>query len=162
MSTGEGEPDIDLTADMSALEEARNRRLALGDAADLVEDLIARPGSDPRWTVRVADSMQGLRYAFDAHVDEVEDDDGLLPRLQADAPRLTNLIRRMYDEHDTIATEMDAAAGLIRECEGECDADAVDEIRVAVVEVLKSISRHRQRGADLVYEAYHVDIGGPG
>ncbi|NIR39745.1 MAG: hypothetical protein GWN79_19915, partial [Actinobacteria bacterium] len=92
MSTGEGEPDIDLTADMSALEEARNRRLALGDAADLVEDLIARPGSDPRWTVRVADSMQGLRYAFDAHVDEVEDDDGLLPRLQADAPRLTNLI----------------------------------------------------------------------
>lgn len=160
MSTGDAEPEIDLTADTTALDHARSRRFELGDAADQAEDLIARPGSDPRWTVRVADAVQGLRQAFDAHVSEVEHDDGLLPRLNADAPRLANGIRRMYDEHDAISAELDAAAALIRRCEGDCEADAVDQIREAVVDVLRSISRHRQRGADLVYEAYNVDIGG--
>ena len=50
----------------------------------------------------------------------------------------------MYLEHGTIAAETDGAAALIRSCEGECGADAVDEIREAVD------------------EADHVDIGGPG
>jgi hypothetical protein len=29
-----------------------------------------------------------------------------------------------------------------------------------VLDVLVEIARHRQQGADLVYDAYHVDIGG--
>jgi hypothetical protein len=152
--------DIDLTADTAALDEARNRRHALGDAADLIEDLIARPGSDPQWTVRVADSLQGLRHAFDNHVTEVEHEEGLLPQLRHDSARLSNGIDRMYSEHVTISAELDAAAELVAECGGDCGTDNVESIREAVVDVLRSISRHRQRGADLVYEAYHVDIGG--
>ncbi len=160
--TAEDRPtsDIDLTADTAALDEARSRRHALGDAADLIEDLIARPGSDPQWTVRVADSLQGLRRAFDNHVAEVEHDEGLLPQLRHDSARLSNGIDRMYAEHVTIAAELDAVAALIADCAGDCGADSVESIREAVVDVLRSISRHRQRGADLVYEAYHVDIGG--
>jgi hypothetical protein len=38
--------------------------------------------------------------------------------------------------------------------------DAVDAIRAEVLELLLAVSRHRQRGADLVYEGYNVDIGG--
>jgi iron-sulfur cluster repair protein YtfE (RIC family) len=152
--------DIDLAADSAALDEARSRRLALGDAADLIEDLIARPGSDPQWTVRVADALQGMRQAFDSHVSEVEHDEGLLPQLRHDSARLSNAIDRMYAEHITIGAELDDAATLIVDCGGDCGAAMVEAIREAVVDVLRSVSRHRQRGADLVYEAYHVDIGG--
>ena len=49
---------------------------------------------------------------------------------------------------------------LISGCEGECGTDAVEAVRVAAVDVLGAISRHRQKGADLVWEAYSVDIGG--
>ena len=153
-------PDIDLTVTNDALDQARVRRTALGDAADLIEDLIARPGSDPQWTVRVADSLQGLQHAFAAHVEEVESDDGLLPRLLDDAPRVANGVRRMEREHVTITADLEAAAELVRSCGGECDGGVVDQIRESVVDVLRSISRHRQKGADLVYEAYNVDIGG--
>jgi iron-sulfur cluster repair protein YtfE (RIC family) len=152
--------DIDLAAESAALDEARSRRLALGDAADLIEDLIARPGSDPQWTVRVADALQGMRQAFDSHVTEVEHDEGLLPQLRHDSARLSNAIDRMYAEHITIGAELDDAAELIRNCGGDCGTTMVEAIREAVVDVLRSVSRHRQRGADLVYEAYHVDIGG--
>ena len=152
--------DVDLTADSTALEEARSRRLALGDAADMIEDLIARPGSDPQWTIRVADSLQGLKFAFQNHVDEVEHDEGLLPQLRHDSARLSNAIDRMYAEHITISAELDDVAKLVIDCEGDCSTVLVDAIREAIVDVLRAISRHRQRGADLIYEAYHVDIGG--
>ena len=159
MATGDT-PEIDLTTDTTALDEARTRRFALGDAADLVEDLIARPGSDPRWTLRVADAVQGLDRAVRAHVEEVEADDGLLPQVRRESPRLANGVERMVHEHVTITTELDEVAELVRSCAGDCGAELVEQVREAVGDVLRSISRHRQKGADLVYEAYNVDIGG--
>jgi hypothetical protein len=33
-------------------------------------------------------------------------------------------------------------------------------VRELGTQLLATLSRHRQRGADLVYEAYQVDIGG--
>ena len=41
-------------------------------------------------------------------------------------------------------------------------ADAVAARREAATELVGRIVRHRQRGADLIYEAYEVDIGGQG
>lgn len=156
----DGIPDIDLVVDSEALDEARVRREALGVAAETLEEFLARPGSDPRWSPRVADAMQGLRSAFDGHRAEVEADGGLLIRLQQDAPRLSGKISRVEHEHVTIGLAIDDAVQLISDCGGDCGTEAVATIREAAVDVLKAISLHRQQGADLVYEAYHVDIGG--
>ena len=40
------------------------------------------------------------------------------------------------------------------------DAEWAERIRGVLTSVLVALVRHRQRGADLVYEAYAVDIGG--
>ena len=40
------------------------------------------------------------------------------------------------------------------------DGDDVTRIRELGTRLLGALVRHRQRGADLVYEAYQVDIGG--
>jgi len=156
----DGKPDIDLTVGSEALDEARVRREALGAAAETLEEFLARPGSDPRWSPRVADAMQDLRAAFDGHRAEVEAADGLLTRLQQDAPRLSGKIRRIEHEHVTIALAIDDAAQVISGCGGDCGTKAVTAIREAAVDVLRTIFLHRQKGADLVYEAYNVDIGG--
>lgn len=153
-------PDADLTAEGAALEGARTRRTALGSAADRIEELTARPGSDPRWPSRVLEALDQLDEVFGAHVDEVEHDDGLLPQLRRDAPRVSNGVDRMYAEHISISMELDETRALVRRCDDDCDPTKVDAIREAVIDLLRSISRHRQRGADLVYEAYNVDIGG--
>jgi len=39
-------------------------------------------------------------------------------------------------------------------------ADQVDAIRAHGTALLARLARHRQRGADLIHEAYEVDIGG--
>jgi hypothetical protein len=36
----------------------------------------------------------------------------------------------------------------------------VERVRQRADELLAALSRHRQRGADLVYEAYATDLGG--
>jgi hypothetical protein len=160
MTTEEPAPADGDISDSDALEEARLRRLELGAAADRFEDLIARPASDPRWTARVSDAMTELLVAFDRHVGEVEDDDGLLPRLLADEPRLANGIKRMYTDHIEIRSSVENTIALVRGCGDTCDQPTVESIRLAAVDLLRLISRHRQAGADLVYEAYLVDIGG--
>lgn len=143
-----------------ALDEARSRRVALGDAAERVEDLIARPASDPDWTTRVAEATDGLLEAFEGHVDEVEGENGLLLQVQTDQPRLSNGVKRMYAEHVEIRAVLDEVLVLVRSCGGPCDETVAETIRLATVDLLRLISRHRQAGADLVYKAYNVDIGG--
>ena len=36
----------------------------------------------------------------------------------------------------------------------------VDDLRTELTALLAALAKHRQRGADLVYEAFDVDIGG--
>ena len=74
------------------------------------------------------------------------------------APRLANRVKRFKREHaDITATirrgiaETQAAAG---------DAGRVEALHDHAVRLLADLVRHRERGLDLVYEAYHVDIGG--
>lgn len=142
------------------LAEARVLRMALAEAADAVEDLVARPATHPQWTSRVGDSLDGLRTAFADHVTEVEADDGLLRHILDDQPRLVRGIERMNSDHIEIQAAIEAAIDLVRGCGDMCDQDATESIRSAVVDLMGLISRHRQAGADLVYEAYSVDIGG--
>ena len=40
------------------------------------------------------------------------------------------------------------------------DPEWVERLRSVLTSLLVALARHRQRGADLVYEAYAVDIGG--
>jgi predicted nucleotide-binding protein (sugar kinase/HSP70/actin superfamily) len=43
--------------------------------------------------------------------------------------------------------------------EGEIDRDA---LRAEAGQLLRRLADHRRRGATLIYEAYHFDVGGTG
>lgn len=137
-----------------ALRGARKRRYALLEAIGEVEVAMASPVGEPNWHSQLEVRLLGLRLALDQHVDEVEGPDGLLAELLGEAPRLANQIRRIEGEHPDLSRQIDASIELVA---GEADAPAV---RATVMETLAALSRHRQQGADLVYEAYKVDIGG--
>jgi hypothetical protein len=139
---------------------ARARRFELGEAATGIEIFLARPASDPMWSLRMWEALGELRSSFDMHVDEVERPDGLLPRLVSDEPRLANGVSVMYSDHGEIDLRLTQLAELICVCTPACEHTPVEEVRVETVDVLSLISLHRQAGADLVYEAYNVDIGG--
>jgi len=121
----------------------------------MFEQAIASPVGEPGWRERVSTRLHALRGAFAEHIVVTEGGDGLYAELLDHAPRLSGQVRTLVREHAAIA----AAMSSLQRCVDTPESPA-EELRAAASDLLRELSRHRQRGADLVYEAYATDIGG--
>ena len=84
---------------------------------------------------------------------------GLYEEIMQLAPRLVGTVKRLQDEHPAIGTSV--AKLLARLEAGEVDGSwPLDKARDDLQRLMGAVVRHRQKGADLVWEAYNVDIGG--
>ena len=81
---------------------------------------------------------------------------GSSPRSSTTHPRLAHAAEKLRVEHAVISAAIDRGSVAVRSA-GE-DPGGVEDAREAVLKLLQQLIRHRQRGADLVYEAYNVDI----
>jgi hypothetical protein len=142
-------------------EEARRRRAPLRAAAGELERAISAPvGTGPVWRDRVRESLNSVRVALRQHIEDTEGANGLYIELRENAPRLTNLVILLEDEHSTLDTAIDDSLAALDSLSDEFDTDDAEPVRESVLFLLGKISRHRQKGADLVWRAYSVDIGG--
>lgn len=142
------------------LEAAKRRREDLHEALVEAEEAISGPaaGREDAWALGVAKAMTHLRDAFDEHVTGTEQPGGLYEEIIQRAPRFQRKIERLHEDHPEIQEEI---RGLLRRLESRSSSEGdVDDVRDDIQRVLGRIVRHRQRGADLVWEAYNVDIGG--
>ena len=149
-------------ASTSALEAAKGQRLSLRRAIAELEEALAAPddpdglGGHDGLGARLAPALERLREVFAVHVEVTEAPGGLYQEILENAPRLANRVTRFRREHTEI-TE-----GIRRALAG-CAAttpEATTALRDQSVRLFADLVRHRKRGLDLVYEAYHVDIGG--
>lgn len=115
-------------------------------------------GRTEEWADEVTRSLLRLRADFEEHIVVTEGPDGLYQDVLASAPRLANAIQRLHVEHDRMSRALDALVRLATE--PTPDGAPVDLLRERAVRLLGQLVRHRQRGADLVFEAYETDIGG--
>jgi hypothetical protein len=94
---------------------------------------------------------------FAVHVEVTEAPGGLYQEILENAPRLANRVTRFRREHAEITAGIGQA---IAACSTAADPASVQALRDHTVRLFADLVRHRKRGLDLVYEAYHVDIGG--
>ena len=150
-------------ASTSALEAAKGQRLSLRRAiAGLEEALSATDdpdglGGEDALPARLGPALEHLQEVFAVHVEVTEAPGGLYQEILENAPRLANRVARFRREHAEIA---DGIRHAIAECSTATDPEAVQALRDHTVRLFADLVRHRKRGLDLVYEAYHVDIGG--
>lgn len=146
-----------------ALEEARKRRKTLHDSLVALEVAISSPatGRIAEWSSVVLKEMIGVRDAFEQHVVVTEKPEGLYEEILGRAPRLEHAITKLKAEHPDIAS---ATATMVSRLE-QVDIGGIewplDDARDDLQRFIGRVIRHRQKGADLVWEAYNVDIGGP-
>jgi hypothetical protein len=133
----------------TALDEALRRRADLLTAIERVEMALSSPTGRQQWLADARREIESLRDAHDAHVVVTEGDDGLFHEVLDAAPRLSHHIDVLRTEHDQIAEAVDA---LLK------TGDSPAEFRDVATSLLGRIVRHRQKGADLLYEAYDVDV----
>lgn len=146
-----------------ALEEARRRRKTLHDSLVALEVAISSPaaGRIPEWTAVVLKEMTGVRDAFEQHIVVTEKPDGLYEEILGRAPRLENAISKLKDEHPDIAEAVATSVARLEQVEIGGIEWPLDDARDDLQRFIGRVIRHRQKGADLVWEAYNVDIGGP-
>ena len=136
------------------LARARGRRAGLRSAMGAVESSIAAPvpGREVQWRQDVGSELDRLADALERHVEETEAPDGLLAEIEQHAPRLANRVGKARADHTALRAEV-AETRAVAAAGGE-----VSTLRDSIVELLVHLVRHRHLGADLVYEAYMVDI----
>jgi hypothetical protein len=150
-------------ASTGALEAAKGPRLSLRRALADFEDALAAPspGRAADWASRLTAVLEHVRSVWAVHVEVTEGPGGLYEEIMENTPRLANMIDRFRREHATIAGNLDAALARLQAVpDGDGSATADEALRTRLVQLFADLVRHRKRGLDLVYEAYHVDIGG--
>ena len=147
---------------MNDLDEVRQRREAVLEDAASLEAALAAPASGARWLESVGNALSSLRATLEDHVTATESPDGILDQVRERAPRLSKQIDRLVDEHLAIAADTERLIDHLDRAPTERTAEETAIIREQALVLLAAIMRHRQLGADLLYEAYNVDVGGPG
>jgi hypothetical protein len=141
------------------LETVRSRRAELRESMGQLERALAAPaaGRAVVWGEKVHAVLAEMADEFVAHVEITEGPDGLHQAILAGDLRLANAVNALAAEHLKIADEI---AGLVAGTEPPVTAQDVDVVRSRGTSLLGRLVGHRQRGADLIYEAYETDIGG--
>jgi hypothetical protein len=136
-------------------QRARVRRNELHGAMERLEATVAKPAAPDGWADAVEASLLELEDALRAHIREVEAPDGLLAEIVDVAPRLVAEVETIKKEHVDLVRSWSRARQSLR----DDSVGSVTEVRRRVISLLGRLAIHRQRGSDLVYEAYNVDIG---
>jgi hypothetical protein len=151
-------------ATTSALQAAKGQRLSLRRAIGGLEQALtqtpaAADGDQPgAWLEHLGGALTHLDEVFAVHVQVTEGAGGLYDEIVENAPRLANRVKRFRREHADIGGAI--RRGIAESKVAGRDAGEVEALRDHAVRLLADLVRHRKRGLDLVYEAYHVDIGG--
>ena len=139
----------------TGLDTARERRIDLRQAMARVETRVARPSATASWGADIKAALSELGEALDAHINEVEDEGGLLSTIVAEAPRLAGQVAEMQRQHGELRAAFDRALAACSN-HGELEPTVV---RRRVMSLLGRLAMHRQVGSELVFDAYNVDIG---
>jgi hypothetical protein len=147
---------------MSDLGEIKQRRAALVGTCSAFEAALSAPAASARWPEGLGNALTALGATFHEHVTETEGSGGTIEQLRERAPRLSDRIDLLVEQHVTITADAERLMDRLDHLPAERSADENAAIREQAFELLTAIVRHRQLGADLLYEAYDIDVGGLG
>jgi hypothetical protein len=139
-----------------AVEEVQARRASLRQACAGVREAV-RTSSGGAPAGAVLTSVQQLGIVWRRHTVDTERPEGVLEQILADCPRLSPTVSRLRREHQALADALRAMERLL-DPPVTVPVDPVAPMP-ALTELLQAVDRHRRHGRELIYDAYHVDLG---
>ena len=137
----------------------RRRRAELRETMGELERALAAPasGRPAEWADGVRRALVVLESDFREHIAVTEGPNGLHQDIVAAALRLSNGVERLTLEHGLITEQVN---NLLAWFSAPVSPEDIERLREGATSLLGLLVRHRQRGADLIYEAFVVDVGG--
>ncbi len=144
---------------IESLKAVRMHRSELRESMAALEQALAAPapGRARAWAERVHVALVELSSDLRVHREVAEGPGGLHADIVGSAPRLAGPVVRLAADHVAITQ---AVEDLLDRLSVPLADDEVADVRERGVALLGRLVRHRQAGADLVFEAYEVDVGG--
>ena len=145
-----------------SVERIEDRREEMHDMMVRLEHALATPPGTDRvaWRSELLVKCDEFGLVLDDHITGTEGPDGLFNDIAGRAPRLISRVDRLRAEH----LHLHEAAEALRDAlaSDPLADEAIDTARDLGLILLTELARHRQHGADVIYEAYWVDVGGQG
>lgn len=133
--------------------EVQQRRGLLHGALVALESAVSSPvGDGVRWCLRMRMALDRLAFTLADHVEATEAPGGLLDDIDHASPWLHARVERLRRDHVDL---VERTGALLDRCHA---AFRPDEVRSDVVDLLGRLVRHRHDGADLLYDAYELDL----
>ena len=163
------EPDTDARQDSRTPEtRARHRELtdqagerhdALTTAIERLERALAEAGihRERRWSERAAAALEEVRAMIQSHTDGVEEQKGLFDEIESLAPHLSKRVTALRKEHRALASRSVALSDKL----GLRDDLDIAKLRGHAATLLADLRAHRAAEADLIYEAFWMEMGAP-
>lgn len=141
----------------AVLDAVRIRRDDLYEAILGLERALTVPAGDApdAWAELVAPPVRHLATVIATHVDGTEGDGGLFDQIRDDAPHLLPMVERLRAEHAPLA---ELAAHLEERVASVRTDDDVHDVRDEALGLIRRLLEHRHHGAELLYDAYQVDV----
>ncbi|MEX2557727.1 MAG: hypothetical protein WEB06_19110 [Actinomycetota bacterium] len=131
----------------------RDCRQAITDLESSLEAPVAKRTID--WRLKVIASLSALRGSFYDDVSFSEGPGGLLEDVMIRATHLAHDVEKLRIEQRKLVLALDAELG-----RAMLVTETPDVTRARLRALIQRLFRHRQHAADLVHDAYEVDIGG--
>ncbi|MEV6924082.1 hypothetical protein AB0M46_06150 [Dactylosporangium sp. NPDC051485] len=113
-----------------------------------MEHAIQTPVGDPAWRPAMSRAVAQLKAAFAEQVS------GLYAEVLDDAPWVAPYLDDLAGRHRSVRTALDELEGRLR------DPGTDEDVRWEADRLIREVWQYRQKGADLLYEAYETDLGG--
>jgi hypothetical protein len=138
-------------------ERARVRHDALTDAIEAIERALAEASvqRERAWSERAARALEHVRAAIRDHAEGVEERDGLFDEIGAVQPRLSRRVYGLRREHRSLS----ARAGKLSDGLTSAAQPDVGALRREASALLADLRAHRATEADLIFEAFWIEIG---
>jgi len=159
--------EAEAQTEAEALTEVRRRRAELLEAINALEQALAAPvpSGQMRWVQGVSAALLDLSNDFRDHIEMTEGTDGLYGRVLRTSPRLAHHVETLTQDHERLIELISVLLTLVGKAaasfaRGDSMVADLDDVRDRGTTLIAALARHRQRGSDLMYEGYSVDIGG--
>jgi len=146
------------------LETIQAQRAELRDTLAGLQGALATPAAERgfEWAQRARDALRGVREAFSDDAEITEAPGGLFQEVLARAPRLGGKVRSLRGQQGKVSCSIDQETEVLSRLQPNDPEERITEVSRSLLSLVSALMLYRQNEADLIYDAYHVDIGGEG
>ena len=121
----------------------------------------AAPGRESQWQEEVSKALDLLIAAMKESRDCVCRDDGLIEEIKIEKPFLMKRIKNLRAEFDGLFNQAAALQDQIKDACNDQDTQQISfvDLRQRIGWLLSGLRHHQAKEADLIFEAFNVDVG---